>query len=90
MKIIAACGAGMGTSMIIKIKITKIMEKLGIDATIEALSLGQAKGQEMNADVIICSLHLEDQFIKNKKAKIVAIKNIMDDNELEAGIKSIL
>ena len=35
LKVIAACGSGMGSSQIIKMKITKVFKKLGIDVTIQ-------------------------------------------------------
>lgn len=86
-KIVAACCAGMGTSMIIKIKVEKICKLLNKDASVEAMSMGQAKGLVNSADIIICSTHLTDSFDATKKAKIVGVKNLMDENEIKAALE---
>ncbi|MDE5553209.1 MAG: PTS sugar transporter subunit IIB [Malacoplasma sp.] len=90
LKIVAACGNGMGTSMIIKLKVEKICKSLNVQASVEALSIGQAKGLVNSADIIICSKHLSDNFDSTKKAKIVGIQNLMDEKEIEAGLGKVL
>ena len=32
-KVLAVCGSGMGTSMIMKLKVGKVLQKLGVQAT---------------------------------------------------------
>lgn len=88
--IVAACGNGMGTSMIIKLKVEKIAKKLMLDAKVEAMSAGQATGMVTVADIIICSTHLMDQFSKDKKAKITGVVNLMSDDEIEQALKKVL
>lgn len=90
LKIVAACGNGMGTSMIIKLKVQKICKALGIEASVEALSMGQSKSMTSSVDVIISSLHLTSEFNPNQKAKIVGVKNLMDEKEIEAALKEAL
>lgn len=90
LKIIAACGNGMGTSMIIKLKVEKICKELGLQASVEALSMGQAKGLVNSSDVIICSTHLTDSFDATKKAKIVGVRNLLDENEIRNALQSAL
>lgn len=86
-KVIAACGNGMGTSMIMKIKLEKIFKELGQDANVEALSMSQAKGFTNSADIILCSKHLASEFNKNQKAKIIGVTNLMDENEIKEALK---
>ncbi|UVD81881.1 PTS sugar transporter subunit IIB [Mycoplasma iguanae] len=90
LKIVAACGNGMGTSMIIKLKVQKICKALGIEADIEALSMGQSKGLTASVDIIISSTHLSSEFNHNQKAKIVGVKNLMDEKEIESALKAAL
>ncbi len=45
LKVIAACGSGMGSSQIIKMKIAKIFKKLGIDVTIHHKVLEKQKAK---------------------------------------------
>lgn len=88
--IIAACGNGMGTSMIIKLKVENIVKKLNVEAKVEAMSAGQAVGMTNMADIIICSKHLMDQFNTNNKAKVVGVVNLMSDIEIENALKPVL
>lgn len=90
LKIIAACGNGMGTSMIIKLKVEKICKELGIEASVEALSMGQSKSLTNSVDIIISSVHLSDEFNHNQKAKIVGVKNLMDENEIKTALSTAL
>lgn len=85
LKIIAACGNGMGTSMIIKLKVQNILKKHNIEANIEAISIGEAIGRINSADVIICSKHLKDQLLGGS-AKIASVTNLMDDAEVEKSL----
>ena len=41
-KAIAACGNGMGSSKMIKMKINKVFKNLGIDADVGLMSVGEA------------------------------------------------
>lgn len=88
-KIIAVCGNGMGTSMIIKIKLENIVKKLNISAQIDAVSVGQASSIVNEADIIVCSSHLEDS-IPQGKAKVTTVKNLMDEQEIEQALKKVL
>lgn len=38
MKVLAVCGSGMGTSMIMKMKMKKVLDKLGIQASVNSCS----------------------------------------------------
>ncbi|MGZ9755400.1 PTS sugar transporter subunit IIB [Mycoplasma sp. 246B] len=90
LKIIAACGNGMGTSMIIKLKVQKIMKELGVSATVDALSMGQSTGMTNSVDIIISSKHLSEMFNHNQRAKIVGVTNLMDENEIREALKKAL
>ena len=61
-KAIAACGNGMGSSQMIKMKINKVFKRLGIDAEIGHMSVGEAKGVANNYDMIFVSETFTSQF----------------------------
>ncbi|MXR07403.1 PTS sugar transporter subunit IIB [Mycoplasma hyorhinis] len=90
LKVIAACGNGMGTSMIIKLKVQKILKELNIPADVDALSMGQSKGMTNSVDIIISSKHLTSEFVQNQKAKIIGVTNLMDENEIRQALKQTL
>lgn len=90
LKIVAACGNGMGTSMIIKLKVEKLIKEFNIDASVEALSMGQSTSLTNSVDIIIASNHLTSEFSKNQKAKIVGVTNLMDENEIRNALAPVL
>jgi PTS system ascorbate-specific IIB component len=89
-KVLAACGNGMGSSMIIKMKIKQVFQELEIPCQIDHSSVGQARGTENNYDVIFCALNFKGQFVEGKKAKIVYLQNLMSDEEIREGAKKAL
>lgn len=88
LKVIAACGNGMGSSQIIKMKIEKIFKNLNVQAQIHHCSIGEAKTQATNYDVVFCSEALKDNF-KNAQAKgtkVIGLKNLLSEAEIKEKI----
>lgn len=88
LKVVAACGNGMGSSQIIKMKIDKVFKKLGISATIDHMSVGDAKNAANNYDVVFCSQALTGTFanLRNKNTKIIGLVNLLSEGEIEQKI----
>lgn len=88
LKVIAACGNGMGSSQIIKMKIDKIFKTLNVKAEIHHCSIGEAKTQASNYNVVFCSEALKDNF-KNAQArgtKVIGLKNLLSEAEIKEKI----
>lgn len=73
-KAIAACGNGMGSSQMIKMKINKVFKRLGIDAEIGHMSVGEAKGVANNYDMIFVSETLHRSLEQEKIQKSLDLK----------------
>lgn len=80
-KCLIMCRTGMGSSMMLKIKVDKLIDKkkYPMDVTHDAFS-GFA-GQQ-NVDIIITMEDLIDEF-KNSPAYVIGVKDIMDMDFLE-------
>ncbi|MGL5049908.1 MAG: PTS sugar transporter subunit IIB [Fusobacteriaceae bacterium] len=89
-KLLAVCGNGMGTSMLMKLKAKGILDKHKIQNTCENCSIGQAKTALSGYDIVIASTHLASQLTSANKSKVIALKNILDVKEMEARILEIL
>ncbi len=86
-KVVAACGNGMGSSQIIKMKIAKVFKKLGIEASIDHMSVGEAKSAASGYDVVFCGASLVGNFsVKNNRTKVVGLVNLLSEAEIEAKI----
>ncbi|MCJ8342989.1 MAG: PTS sugar transporter subunit IIB [Cetobacterium sp.] len=89
-KLLAVCGNGMGTSMLMKLKAKGILDKYKIQNTCENCSIGQAKSGIGAYDIVIASTHLASQLKPNGNTKIISLKNILDVKEMENRIMEIL
>ncbi|MGL4677391.1 MAG: PTS sugar transporter subunit IIB [Brevinema sp.] len=88
MKVLVSCVSGMGSSQMIKMKINKVFTKLGLVASIDHMSVGEAKSVANNYDVIFCSLVLVDNFKVKDTTKVIGLKNLLSEVEIEDAIKS--
>ena len=92
MKVLAACGSGMGSSQIIKMKITNVFKKLNIPLEIHHCAVSEAKTLAPNHDVVVCSNSLLDVFknVDQSKTKIIGLKNLLSEKEIEEKVREIV
>ena len=83
MKIIAVCGMGIGTSVLLKMNIDNALEKLGVDADVEAADISTARGAASMADLVMTSAELVDQ-LGDVDVPVVVVDNFVDAAEVEA------
>ena len=89
LKILAVCGMGIGTSMLLKMQIDKALKTLDISADVELADISTARGLAVSADLIVTSNELVDR-IGDVTAPILAVANFMDLNTLTENIRSAL
>lgn len=89
LKVIAACGNGMGSSQMIKMKITKVFKKLGVDVSVDHNSVGAAQSMASNYDAVFVSQNFVGNFksAADKGTKIIGLKNLLSEQEIEEKIK---
>ncbi|MGB7472855.1 PTS sugar transporter subunit IIB [Trichococcus sp.] len=92
MKVLAACGSGMGSSQIIKMKITNVFKKLNIPLEIHHCAVSEAKTLAPSYDVVVCSNALLDVFknVDQSKTKIIGLKNLLSEKEIEEKVREIV
>lgn len=90
-KILASCGAGIGSSMIIKSKIKEVFHELDLEVEISHESLGTAKSKLNEFDLIYTLAGLKDNFEGMPGyEKVVGLKNIMSKDEIRDSAERIL
>ncbi|MBA8760801.1 PTS sugar transporter subunit IIB [Staphylococcus coagulans] len=91
LKILAACGNGMGSSMIIKMKIEKCLRALDVtDFVVDYCSVGEAKSQLSSYDVVFASKHLIHELEGRSQCRLLGLENLMDDVEIKENLTKIL
>ncbi|MFK4729912.1 PTS sugar transporter subunit IIB [Agromyces mediolanus] len=85
MRIVAVCGAGIGTSAILKVNAERVLERLGIEAEVGASDLDGVAVAAADAQVILTSTELAPavrRAIGRNFAEIVEVRNFLDLDEL--------
>jgi PTS system ascorbate-specific IIB component len=89
MKIIAVCGMGIGTSVLLKMNTEKVLRKLGVDADVEAADIGVARGMARDAEIVLTSQELVSE-IGSVDAEVIVIENFFDLAEIEDKLNGAL
>ena len=89
LKILAVCGMGVGTSMLLKMQLDKAIKALEISADVDIADISTARGLAVNADVVVTSNELVDR-IGDVKAPIVSVANFMDLDGITQGVRAAL
>lgn len=80
LKLLTVCGFGVGTSLILKMTIDKVLKNNGIDAEVTNGDVTTASGA--GADVIFTSNELYSQLKDNVSAPVIQIDNFMSSDEI--------
>jgi PTS system ascorbate-specific IIB component len=91
-KILAVCGMGLGSGLLLRMQAEKALKQLGVKADVEVADMGTARAVASSADLIITSAELAQQ-LGAVKPRIVTITNFIDLQEmvskLEAAMKDL-
>ena len=88
MKIIAVCGMGIGTSVLLKMNAEKVLNQLGIEATVQATDMKTAR-EFQDAELILTTPDLA-QLMTGLSAEIITIEHFFDLEELTRKLSASL
>jgi PTS system ascorbate-specific IIB component len=80
MKILAVCGEGIGTSVLLKMNADRVLKRLGIEALVEATDIEPANATR-DAQIFLTTAGLQDKLVGGA-AEIIAIDKVFDLEEL--------
>lgn len=89
MLIYAVCGAGIGTSVLLKSNADRVLSSLEIEATVKAVSIEDALNPDSLAQVLLITPELESH-VSEIRSEIVVVKNIFDLAELTEKLSKAL
>ncbi|MDC9613295.1 PTS sugar transporter subunit IIB [Xenorhabdus khoisanae] len=89
MKITVVCGNGLGTSLIMEMSIKNILQELGVEASVEHIDLGSAKGTV--SDIFVGTKDIAEQLVmQNADRKIIALENMLDKSAMRVRLSEAL
>ena len=89
MKILAVCGMGLGSALILRMQAEKALRELNLEADLEVADIGTARAVASNADIILTTEELAEQ-LGEVKPKVVTISNFIDLNEMVTKLKAAI
>jgi PTS system ascorbate-specific IIB component len=88
-KIVTICGAGVGTSEILRVSASRVLARLGIDAEVVATDVEHVQELAEDAQVILATPE-HVKHIGRTYAQIIVVQNILDQEELTEKLSDAL
>jgi PTS system ascorbate-specific IIB component len=88
-KIIAVCGMGIGTSVLLKLNAEKVLRILDLEANVEAADVATVRKVSFDAQIILTTPDLVDQ-LQGLPAEIISIERVFDLEELSTKLSKAL
>ncbi|EEO7552336.1 PTS sugar transporter subunit IIB [Listeria monocytogenes] len=88
MKILAVCGLGQGTSLILRMNVETVLRDMGVDADVEHIDVSAARS--MNVDIIVTSQELAETLGTDTGAKVVIVNNYFDNAEIKTALSEAI
>ncbi|OBU29719.1 PTS ascorbate-specific subunit IIBC [Photobacterium kishitanii] len=78
--ILAVCGNGQGSSMMMKMKIGKYLEKKGIPHVMDSCAVSDYKSKLAVTDIIVSSKHLSAEMDAGEGKFVLGVQNMLNPN----------
>lgn len=88
-KILAVCGMGLGSGLLLRMQAEKALRELGVKADVEVADIGTARALAQTADIVITSQELAQQ-LGVVKPIVVTISNFIDLKEMVAKLGAVV
>jgi len=89
MKIVVVCGNGLGTSLMMEMNIKNIVKELNVEASVDHVDLGSAKGTE--CDIFVGTNDIAEQLnTLGVEQRIVALDNMVDKTAMKERLSAAL
>ncbi|AGH37456.1 Ascorbate-specific permease IIC component ulaA [Bibersteinia trehalosi USDA-ARS-USMARC-188] len=79
-RILAVCGSGQGSSMMMKMKIKGYLDKRGIPNIMDSCAVTDYKGKLNEVDIIVSSKHLAGEIEVPEGKAVLGVQNMLNPN----------
>ena len=87
MRILAICGVGQGTSLILKMNIEEVLKDLGQEAEVDFMDVSAAKGDKAN--IIVTNPQLSSR-LEGHAAEVVVVHSFTNKEEIRDALGPVL
>lgn len=89
MRVLAVCGMGLGSGLLLRMQAEKALGRLGVRADVEVADITSARAMASDADLVVTSGELARQ-LEGIRPPIVTITNFVDLEEMTAKLGAAL
>ncbi|KAA6208619.1 PTS transporter subunit IIC [Avibacterium paragallinarum] len=89
-RILAVCGSGQGSSMMMKMKIKGYLDKRGIPNIMDSCAVTDYKGKLDGVDIIVCSKHLADEINGGERVAVLGVQNMLNPNSFGDELQALI
>jgi PTS system ascorbate-specific IIB component len=89
MRILAVCGMGLGSGLLLRMQAEKALARLGVSADVEVADVNSARAMKNSFDLIVTSDDLVAQ-IGDTKVPVVTISNFVNLEEMVTKLSEAL
>lgn len=89
-RILAVCGSGQGSSMMMKMKIKGYLDKKGISNVMDSCAVTDYKSRLDSVDIIVCSRHLQDEIVVNDNISVLGVQNMLNPNSFGDELQALI
>ncbi|AZI14920.1 PTS ascorbate-specific subunit IIBC [Avibacterium paragallinarum] len=89
-RILAVCGSGQGSSMMMKMKIKGYLDKRGIPNIMDSCAVTDYKGKLDGVDIIVCSKHLADEINGGERVAVLGVQNMLNPNSFSDELQALI
>lgn len=87
MKILAVCGMGLGSSLLLRIGVEEVLRELHVEASVEAVDITTARAG--GADLIVTSAQFAEM-LQGAGVPVVSVHDYVDRSEMRAKLRQAL
>ncbi|NDJ56324.1 PTS ascorbate-specific subunit IIBC [Enterobacteriaceae bacterium 4M9] len=89
-RILAVCGNGQGSSMMMKMKIGKFLEQRGVLHIMDSCAVADYKTKLQTTDIIVSSRHLAGEMNPGEGKFVLGVQNMLNPNSFGDELLSII
>ncbi|MDX5630110.1 MULTISPECIES: PTS ascorbate transporter subunit IIB [unclassified Brenneria] len=89
-RILAVCGCGQGSSMIMKMKVDQFLTQQGVDHTVNSCAVGEYKAELSGADIIVASTHVADEITVSGNKYVLGVRNMLSAAEFGPKLMDVI
>ncbi|CAI2501003.1 PTS ascorbate transporter subunit IIB [Serratia liquefaciens] len=89
-RILAVCGCGQGSSMIMKMKVGQFLTQQGVNHTVNSCAVREYKSELGSADIIVASTHVADEIVVSGNKYVVGVRNMLSATDFGPKLMEVI